>query len=295
MTPPDAVLRAVDAGALVVRNDSGGKDSTTMNLYLDAFVPPAQSLHIHATLGECEWPGAEDSARQNAQHSGTTLHIVQASTGLLQKVLGRIIKRPDAPCWPAPRTRYCTSDLKTRPIEAYVRRYADQHGFTTIINTLGLRADESKNRAQKPQWMVNAAHARQERTFKNGRHVPGRTWFDYLPIHQFTTEQVFGTIREAGRRPHHAYDLGNERMSCVFCLFASRCDLRNGAVHNPHLYHKYGWMEQLSGWALSPSRKFLPELTGLPLAPLPEELRDLEKVAALRILVDRPADHWHTN
>ena len=58
---------------------------------------------------------------------------------------------------------------------------------------------------------------------------------------------------------------GMSRMSCVFCIMASRSDLRTGAQLQPDLYRKYEALERRIGDALSPSRVPLPQLTGIPL------------------------------
>jgi len=44
----------IDAGALVVVNHSGGKDSQAMMLELAARVPSSQLLVVHAPLGDVE-------------------------------------------------------------------------------------------------------------------------------------------------------------------------------------------------------------------------------------------------
>ena len=268
--PPDEVLRAVEAGALVVLNDSGGKDSNAQALYLSRYVPAHQRLHVHATLGESEWDGAEAKAREVAQHTGAEFMVVQAKFTFLEMVTRRFQVRPGAPCWPSPQYRTCTSDLKRNVINSAVKRVAKERGVHTIINAMGLRAEESKNRAAKPPCMVSDAHSIKERTLKSGQTRAGRTWIEYLPIHAFRTEEVFGTIADAGLDPHHAYALGNERMSCVFCIMGCRSDLQNGAKHHPALYQKYAQLEAETGWMFHPSRKSLPMLTGISVkAPLP--------------------------
>ena len=53
--PPEcrAMIRA---GALVVLNHSGGKDSQAMTILLSRVVPRAQLVAVHAPLGEVECP-----------------------------------------------------------------------------------------------------------------------------------------------------------------------------------------------------------------------------------------------
>ena len=61
------------------------------------------------------------------------------------------------------------------------------------------------------------------------------TWYEWLAFHKLLIEEVFASIRLAGQEPHYAYALGNERLSYVFCIMASRNDMANAARHNPSL------------------------------------------------------------
>jgi 3'-phosphoadenosine 5'-phosphosulfate sulfotransferase (PAPS reductase)/FAD synthetase len=249
-TPDTAAL--VAAGALFVVNHSGGKDSQAMLIRLRALVPARQLVCIHAPLGEAEWPGALELARDQAASYGVKFVLAPATKTFLQLVRHRHANYPTAPSFPQAGNRQCTSDLKRGPIEREVRRYARAHGFTTIVTCMGLRAQESPNRAKMQVWRKNEKGS-----------VAGRTWYEWLPIHHLSTAEVFGIIAAAGEKPHYAYALGNDRLSCVFCIMASANDLRNGALHNPELYAEYVALEQETGYTLHMSRKTLPEITGL--------------------------------
>lgn len=161
----------------------------------------------------------------------------------------RFATRPDAPCWPSAAIRQCTSDLKRGPIAREVRRYANARGYTRIVNCTGIRAEESPSRARRPVFARNARGS-----------IAGREWYEWLPIHDFTTAQVFATIRAAGERPHWAYAAGNSRLSCVFCILARPRDLANGARHRPELYAKYLELERRTGYTMHQSRRPLAEL-----------------------------------
>ncbi|EPT3116035.1 hypothetical protein ACVQD8_004476 [Klebsiella michiganensis] len=80
------------------------------------------------------------------------------------------------------------------------------------------------------------------------------TWYEWLPVHELLTEEVFATIRQAGQEPHYAYALGNERLSCVFCIMASRNDMANGARYNPPLLEEYARLEVKTGYTMHMSR-----------------------------------------
>jgi len=53
------------------------------------------------------------------------------------------------------------------------------------------------------------------------------------------------------------------RLSCSFCILASRQDLRRAAVLRPDLYKRYASLERKLGHTLSPSRLPLPQITGI--------------------------------
>jgi DNA sulfur modification protein DndC len=251
-TPLSHALTEIDAGALFVVNHSGGKDSQAMFIRLLEIVPAAQLLVVHATLGEAEWPGALEHAQQQAQAAGVPFIVAEASKSFLGMVERRFQTRPEVPSWPSASTRQCTSDLKRGPITREVRRYASARGITRIVNCMGMRAQESSARAKKSAWAEHAAHG-----------VAGRAWYDWLPIHELSLTDVLGTISDAGQALHPAYRLGNERLSCVFCVMASASDLRNGAEQNPELYARYVEMERRTGYTMHMSRKSLPEITGV--------------------------------
>ena len=94
--------------------------------------------------------------------------------------------------------------------------------------------------------------------------VAGREVYDWLPVFELTTGDVFRVIAEAGQAPHPVYSFGLTRCSCSFCIFGSRSDLRRAAELRPDLYEKFAQLERRIAHTLSPTRKYLPELTGIP-------------------------------
>ena len=77
--------------------------------------------------------------------------------------------------------------------------------------------------------------------------------YDWLPVFELTTEDVFRVIAEAGQSPHPVYSFGLTRCSCSFCIFASRWDLRRAAELRPDLYAKYAQLERRLAHTLSPT------------------------------------------
>ena len=235
------VQNLISRGAVFFVSHSGGKDSQCMYLELinKHNVPLEQIEVIHSDLGEIEHTNVQAHIRDTICHD---LHVVWAidkdgnRKTLLEMIEARAEKRPDTPSWPSSAMRYCTSDLKRGPIEKKIREVMKARGATLAVNCMGLRAEESPARAKKPTWADNA------RLSKAGREV-----YDWLPIQDYSTDEVFFVIRDAGQEPHPVYATGNERLSCVFCIFGSDNDLRNGARMRPELAEKYIRLERKIG------------------------------------------------
>ena len=261
--PPEC-RETIRAGALVAISHSGGKDSQAMTILLSRLVPRDQLIVVHAPLGEVEWPGTVFHI-ENTIPPGVPLIMAPVTSGktLLEQVEERGM-------WPSSSARWCTSGAKRGPIERELRRYLKAHPRFEgrLVNALGLRRDESRDRARRIPWRRNERMS-----------VAGREVFDWLPVFELTTENVFRVIAEAGQSPHPVYSFGLTRCSCSFCIFASRSDLRRAAELRPDLYAKYAQLERRIAHTLSPTRKYLPELTGIPVdsaVPTPRRRRVLK-------------------
>ena len=132
---------------------------------------------------------------------------------------------------------------------------------------MGMRASESPARAKLVPW---------RRIERNSR--AGREWYDWLPVHGLERAEVFRIIRNAGQSPHWAYAAGMSRLSCSFCILASRADLCRAAELRPRLYRQYVDLERRIGHTLSPTRMPLPQLTGIPVEPARTAFRSCERL-----------------
>ena len=77
--------------------------------------------------------------------------------------------------------------------------------------------------------------------------IKSRTVHDYLPIHDWSTADVWRVIKENKIPYHKAYDLGMPRLSCVFCIFSPPAALKLAGSHNPELLQKYIDVEDTIG------------------------------------------------
>lgn len=242
---PAEVQAIVDAGGLVVVNDSGGKDSQAMKALLLAAIPRDQLLLIHAPLEGEEWEGT--LAHVERYQDGVPLILAHAT-----KTFEEMVERRGM--FPSPQLRQCTSDLKRDPIDREIRRYlkANPRFNGLVVSAMGLRAEESATRSKLAPLKKNKRNS-----------AAGREWFDWLPIHDMTKDQVFETIQAAGQEPHWAYAAGASRLSCMFCIMASAKDLTLAARLNPVPYARRVALEKRIGHTINMTGLGLEAVTGI--------------------------------
>jgi 3'-phosphoadenosine 5'-phosphosulfate sulfotransferase (PAPS reductase)/FAD synthetase len=253
-------------GALFVVNNSGGKDSQAMLLEVLRHVPRSQVLVIHASLGEAgtdpegaEWPNTREHVAYMCDAVDVP-HVVCSAAktlfGMVDRSAARLREQgrfDTGSPWPSPKYRQCTSDLKRGPIERTIRQWIKANGHCGIVvNAMGLRAEESPHRAKAAVWK------RQPK--KETKAGAIREFYDWLPVHDWPVRRVFETIRDAGQRWHWAYDRGMERLSCVFCIMASKRDLQVAAGLQPDLFADYVRREGELGKTVSMSGRYLSDI-----------------------------------
>jgi 3'-phosphoadenosine 5'-phosphosulfate sulfotransferase (PAPS reductase)/FAD synthetase len=79
-----------------------------------------------------------------------------------------------------------------------------------VLQWLGIRADESRNRAKQPRY---------------NRHESGS--YVWRPIFRWTVEDVWAQHRKHGIRPNPLYALGMNRVGCMPCINCRKSELRN--------------------------------------------------------------------
>ena len=246
---PPRCREMIRAGGLVAVSHSGGKDSQAMTILLSRIIPHNRLVAVHAPLGEVEWPGTIEHIEATLP-VGVPLIFAPIASG--KTLLERVEERG---LWPSNSARWCTSDFKAGPIQRELRRYLKAHPRFggRLVNAMGMRAEESPARARKVSWRRN-----------DRMSVAGCEVFDWLPVFDLSAEDVFRVIRDAGQSPHWAYAAGMSRLSCSFCILASRADLRRAAELRPDLYRTYAELERRIDHTLSPTRRPLPKVTAVP-------------------------------
>lgn len=128
--------------------------------------------------------------------------------------------------FPSTRVRFCTEELKAKPIEAQIYGPALEAG--PVISWHGERREESRARANLPKI-----------TRIRGR---ASAWSIWRPIIDWTAEQVFDLHRKHGLPPNPLYTQGMGRVGCFPCIMASKSELASIAARFP------GAFEKLTAW-----------------------------------------------
>ena len=262
----------------IVVSSSGGKDSQAMLSWLVRRAILAdvadRLIVVHADLGRVEWQGTKELAQEQAKLCGVPFRVVsrigtvsngqsKGGTPLYAKgeVRGDILDQvqhraaqlkadgKESPAWMGPgMARWCTSDHKRGPIEAEYTQIAKQWRELTglkrpcrILDCQGLRSQESKSRAGKPNFTPRKRSSTQSID----------TW---LPIQDWSVEQVWREIEVSGLPYHYAYKLGMPRLSCVFCIFAPKDALLIAGKHNRELLSDYVAVERETGYTFQQGR-----------------------------------------
>jgi 3'-phosphoadenosine 5'-phosphosulfate sulfotransferase (PAPS reductase)/FAD synthetase len=257
------IVAAIRAGAWIVFNLSGGKDSSAalfaVNLQLDSLGHPrARRMAIHADLGRAEWDSTPDTVARIAASADVPLTVVRRAAGDL---VDRWIQRFESGKrryealetynligpWSSASLRFCQSEMKAAVIgPALARMLRGQQ----IISVLGLRRDESHNRAATPIAKADLRHAK-----AGNRHGTAITLWH--PIAYWNSEDVFRAHGTLGITLHEAYSIwGATRLSCRYCIFASLHDLSASAAApaNTEAYRELVGIEARSTFPFQPTR-----------------------------------------
>lgn len=192
-------------GRRVIASISGGKDSAAMSLYLHelgiehervfidtGWEAPATYEYLREvlpkTLGPITWLRAERQMEELIRHKGM---------------------------FPSRLVRFCTRDLKVRPISQYLRSLMDQGH--DVINAVGVRAAESAARADLPEY-----------EWQDGYDC--ELW---RPLLRWTEQDVIEIHRRHGLRPNPLYLLGAARVGCWPCIYARKSEIRLIAETDP--------------------------------------------------------------
>lgn len=155
---------------------------------------------------------------------------------------------------PSARARYCTEELKTKPMTDYILDVVQDN--TLIIQ--GIRAAESSARAKmKTQCTYFKYYFEPYGYDKNGkpkkysyrgkdvRAFRSHYADDLLrPVFDWSAQQVIDYILAAGLEPNPLYKMGYKRVGCWPCVMCSQRDILNIAIQSPERIEQIANLEK---------------------------------------------------
>ena len=248
MIDPEEFISANANRLALVVNLSGGKDSTRMLGYVRSRFPDVTAYCVMADTGfEHVRPiPAVEWSRQIAARFGMELHVVRNPNKTYLEMVRTRGKFPSA------QFRQCTSDLKRGPIQKFLR----QLPHPVLVNCMGMRAQESAQRARQASWFRDENLSR-----------AGRTVFNWLPVFEETAQDVLNWHWNNAVPLHPVYvpeyhrdgTTGGylRRFSCRVCIFATDSDLRMIHQHDREAFELVSDLEQQSGFTMKAGRSLV--------------------------------------
>jgi 3'-phosphoadenosine 5'-phosphosulfate sulfotransferase (PAPS reductase)/FAD synthetase len=117
--------------------------------------------------------------------------------------------------FPSTKARFCTQYLKIFPTQVHILEMQRQ-GLDVLLVS-GVRADESKERADLPETEWSEYYATDE----------------YRPLLKWTTEDIWAFLAKYDMPRNPLYDFGARRVGCFPCMMSSKGELRTIAQHFP--------------------------------------------------------------
>lgn len=281
---------ALLAGSPVFVSVSGGRDSQALAYrvctHLDDIGHQGPRYLIHADLGRVEWRDSLPVCERLAARLGVELIVVRRKAGDMMdrwrsRWASNVSRYANLECvklilpWSTAATRFCTSEMKGAVISREVRK---RHPNGDVISAVGIRREESSNRARMPVWKADARTTR-------ARGV-GHTWNAILG---WTREEVNQYIATRGEVLHEAYRVyGSTRVSCAFCILGSGHDLRAAArcAANHAIYRTMVALEADSAFSFQSNRWLADVAPDLLDASLRMRVLEAKERAQLRIAAE---------
>lgn len=255
---PEIALRLRN-GAVVAYSLSGGKDSSVaahaVHRYLDSIGHPrSDRIAIHSDLGRIEWWDSHAICEAIADRIEAPLKIVRHSK---HDMISRWEQRFEngkrryenlevfnliGP-WSSASLRFCTAEMKQQVISPALKK---MFSGRTIISVIGVRREESANRASAPVSKV-------ESRWSDAR----TTLLSWNPIVDMTEADVFAYHDDHGIPLHPAYRMwGCSRVSCRFCVLQKQSDQVAAAREPgaPPIYRHLVGLEAASTFSFQPTR-----------------------------------------
>jgi 3'-phosphoadenosine 5'-phosphosulfate sulfotransferase (PAPS reductase)/FAD synthetase len=213
--------------------DTGNENKITLDYleYLEGKIGK-QIVRIKASF-DSQWWGKRDYIRDRWPSKGVPPNIVLKALELFEKgptgipfLDLAIIKSR----FPSRMAAFCTQVLKKQTIEPYVLSHCGPG--ISVESWMGVRADESPNRAKLP-----------------ARESAAGLYTIVRPILLWTVEQVFDMHKKYGIDPNPLYKMGFKRVGCMPCVNVCKGELNEIWKRFPEHVKKIQEWESVVGLA----------------------------------------------
>jgi len=221
----------------VIVSISGGKDSTVLMIRaaeMQKQIPHATFHYVHALI-DIDWKETKEIVKAQCAHFGVDPVFVVAvdkdgnEKGFLDQLTADRIDRKTGEkkeyMVPDMANRWCTSILKTGPIDKYARQLKGN-----VLVMIGERAEESTQRAKLEAWRPD---------HKNTKKDGSRVVVKFSPILEMLEDQVWSEIYAYKAPIHPCYSWGVSRASCAICIFSSNKEIAIAAERAPEIVAEY--------------------------------------------------------
>lgn len=146
--------------------------------------------------------------------------------------------------FPSRMAQFCTGELKELPIMIQVVGPMLRDG--PVLQWLGIRADESRNRAKQPRF--------------NHHESGSMIW---RPIFRWTVDDVWAQHRKHGLRPNPLYAMGMGRVGCMPCINCRKSELRAiGELFPEHIDRIHRWEAVVAAVSKRQAASFFAPING---------------------------------
>jgi len=194
-------------GRSVILSVSGGKDSTAMGLFLLDLGIPFRMVFLDTGW---EHKLTYDYIKGPLTDKLGDIEIVKGPLPMADLILKKGM-------FPSRVTRFCTQELKVKPIIKYLKGLEEEP-----INAVGIRAAESMRRAKMPAW-----------EWQKGYDC--EVW---RPILDWTLDQVIEIHKRHDIKPNPLYLLGASRVGCWPCIYARKKEISFISEKDPERIEK---------------------------------------------------------